>query len=187
MKKTMEQQLKEIMGIDEEQHGVKGLPEELKNIKITIRNFIKIIKILIVFIIIGMVSAFAWCIIGLINYSVEPSPEVVNEIGESIILLIASAAFLAIALICKKIFVEIDKCGTPFIPQVSKGMRKIAAVICIMFFVEGAESILYPVFTGTEPKLYIDGTDFIFVSVLMLLSYIFDYGCKLQKESDETL
>lgn len=187
MKKSMKQQLEEILAVTEEQQGLTGMPEELKNIKVTIRNFIKCINVLTFLIIFGMVCSFIMCIIGLLDYVTEPTAEAINEVGEGIAMFISTIAFLAIAIICRNIFKEIDKSDTPFIPQVSKGMRKIAAVMCIMFFVEGAESVVYPIFTGTEPKLYINTTDFIFISVLMLLSYIFDYGCKLQKESDETL
>ncbi len=161
MKKSTEQ-IKEIMR--------ENIPEELKNIKIQIKSVIKIIKIFM-FIMIGCtVIFFADSIINAVNYAGEPNHEAANKLGESILSLISSAAWLIVTAICKNTFSEIDKSSTPFIPQVPKGIRKIAAAIIIMFLISAAEQLLYPIFTGTEPKLIIDGTNLIFVSILILLS-----------------
>lgn len=175
------------MGVTEEQQGLTGMPEELKNIKVTIRSLITCIKILITLIAVGMAGSFAMCVIGLIGYIGEPSPETADKLGEGIMLFFSAGAAIAIAIICKNIFKEIDKSNTPFIPQVPRGMRRIAAVICVMFVFQALAVLLYPMLIGSDPVLYFNWTGFIFISVLMLLSYIFDYGCKLQKESDETL
>lgn len=178
MKKSTEE-IKEIMR--------ENMPEELKNIKIQIKSVIKIIKILMFIMIVCTAVFFVNSIINTVSYAGAPNLEAANKLGESILALISSAAWLVVTVICKNIFADIDKSSTPFIPQVPKGIRKIAAAIIIMFIISAAEQLLYPIFTGVELKLVIDGTSLIFVSILTLLSYIFDYGCKLQQESDETI
>ncbi|MDE5576328.1 MAG: DUF2975 domain-containing protein [Oscillospiraceae bacterium] len=187
MKKPMKQQLNEIIKTAEEQLGVENMPEELKNIKVQIKSLLKIIKFFMAVMIVCTAVFFVSSIVNLVSYIGVPDPEAATKLGESILALISSAAWLIVTIICKNIFADIDKSSTPFIPQVPKGIRKIAVALIIMFLISAAEQLLYPIFTGIEPKLVIDGTSMIFVSVLVLLSYIFDYGCKLQQESDETL
>ncbi|MDE7279485.1 MAG: DUF2975 domain-containing protein, partial [Oscillospiraceae bacterium] len=99
-------------------------------------------------------------------------------------------SLFVISLLCKNIFMNVNQSGTPFIPQVSKGMKKIAAVIAVMLVISAAAEFLFPIIfpvLGTETKLVIDADGWLFFALLLMLSNIFDYGCKLQQESDETI
>ncbi|MDE6709319.1 MAG: hypothetical protein K2J76_02380 [Oscillospiraceae bacterium] len=69
-------------------------------------------------------------------------------------------------------------------------MKKIAVVIAVMLILSAAAEYLFPIVfpvLGIEPELVTDPAGWVFISLLLMLSVIFDYGCKLQKESDETL
>ncbi|MCM1329057.1 MAG: hypothetical protein NC253_06395 [Ruminococcus sp.] len=191
MKKSIKEQREEIAKMiaqTDEQLGVAGMPEELKNITVTIRNLIKLMNILLVLAVVMLAAELGACIDNLTEYLGAPSPETADKLGGGIMLFFAIGAAAAIAAVLKNIFKAIEKSGTPFIPQVSKGIRKITAVICFMFVFQGLAVVVYPMLTGGgDPTLYFNWTSFIFVSVLELMGYIFDYGCKLQKESDETL
>ncbi len=187
MKKTMEQQLKEILAVTEEQQGMKGLPKELKDIKIHIKNLVTVIKITMIMAIIGVALLAIGCIGLSLDYAKNPDPEAAKEIYTGIQGLIVSAAILYITIVCKRFCDNIIKSNTPFIPQVPKGLRKMAAAIVAMLLISIAASAVYSEITNTEFTLFIDTSGWIFVYVLILVSSIFDYGCKLQKESDETL
>ena len=85
---------------------------------------------------------------------------------------------------------NVNKNGTPFIPKVPKEMKKIAAVIAAMLILSAAAEFLFPIVfpvLGTESEFVTDPAGWAFLSLLLMLSSIFDYGCRLQQESDETL
>lgn len=189
MKKPMEQ-MKEMVQITEEQSDVKNMSKELENVKKQIKNLLKFIKVFAVIMILFAAYFCIDCIIDVVRYVQAPAykaPAAAIMLGESILSLISVAEYTVIAIICKNIFESIDKSYTPFIPQVPKGMRKIAFTVIAAFCASITAEVLYNQLAGTEISVYIDGTKFFLVSILMLLSCIFDYGCKLQQESDETL
>ena len=69
-------------------------------------------------------------------------------------------------------------------------MKKISAVIAVMLIISAAAELLFPIVfpaLGTEPEIVTDPVGWIFIGLLLMLSKIFDYGCKLQQESDETI
>lgn len=185
MKKPMDQ-LKEVMGVPEEQPA-NGTSKEIREIKRQIKILMGVIKIFIFLMILAIVAFSISCIVGACSYADMPNAETAEELYKYIIELIMSISFFIITMICKSIFTSINSSGTPFIPQVSKGIRKISFTICAAFLASFAVQCVYPLIMGIEQHFYVDGTSMIFVCILLLLSAIFDYGCKLQQESDETL
>ncbi|MDE5860069.1 MAG: hypothetical protein K2H23_06765, partial [Oscillospiraceae bacterium] len=186
MKKIMEQ-LKEIIGVADEHSTSNSTSKEIKEIKRQIKIYMQVIKIFMFLTILCIVTFFISCIVDVLSYAGAPNADTATELYKSILDLIISVSLFCITIICKNIFISINNSDTPFIPQVSKGIRKISFTICTAFLVSIALQCLYPIFMGIEQQFFIDGTSMIFVSILMFLRSIFDYGYKLQQESDETL
>lgn len=186
MKKPMEQ-LKEIMGVPAEQPAVDGTSKELREVKRQINLFIKLIKISfgIEILIIGLL--IIGCVGVVLDHAITQNIYTDLEIYKIIQGIIVSSAILYMTVVCMKFCENIIQSSTPFIPQVPKGLRKIAAAIAVMLLLSIAASGVYSAVTGAEFILSIDATGWAFVFILMLLSSIFDYGCKLQQESDETI
>lgn len=186
MKKPMEQ-LKEIMGVEEEQPAAKNTSKELKEVKRQIKIFMEVIPIIKVLAIICFVVIVISGIGLILDYGKSPSPETAEEIYTFVQFAVAAAATWYISAVCSSFCKKIEKSDTPFIPQVPKGLRKIAAALVVVFFISIAAETVYTEITHTEFNLVIDATLWVSVFILLLLSSIFDYGCKLQQESDETL
>ena len=186
MKKPMEQ-LKEIMGVADEQPVTNSTSKELKEVKRQIQSLLTVIKIIMGMAIISVGLLIIGCVGISLDYAITSNPEAAEEIYKAIQWLVVSAAILYITIVCKGFCENIVKSNTPFIPQVPKGLRKIAAVLVVMFLISIAAEAIYSGITHTEFNLVIDATLWVSVCILMLLSNIFDYGCKLQQESDETL
>lgn len=186
MKKPMEQ-LKEIMGVDEGQPVTNSTSKELREVKRQIKIFVKCIKAIMVIAIIAVVGFSFGCVGIALDYALTMNSDAGEEIYTAIQGIITSAAILYITAVCRKFCESIIKSETPFILQVPKGLRKIAAAIVIMIFLSIVAEAVYSVITDTEFTLFIDASGWASVCILMLLSSIFDYGCKLQQESDETI
>ncbi|MDE7289727.1 MAG: DUF2975 domain-containing protein [Oscillospiraceae bacterium] len=186
MKKPTEQ-LKEIMGAAEEQSVTNSTSKELKEVKRQIKNLLTVIKIIMTLAIIAFVVIILGGIGLAFEYAVSPSPELIEEFYIFGQFAVTAAAVWYISYVCNSFCKDIDKSNTPFIPQVPKGLRKIATALVVLFFILIAAEAVYSGITHTEFNLNIDVTLGASVCILLLLSSIFDYGCKLQKESDETL
>lgn len=179
--------LKKAMGTAEEQPVINSTSKELEEVKHQIKIFATLIKIAMGMAII-VVGLFIVGLIGIaLDYAITSNPSVAEEIYKVIQGIITSAAILYITVVCSKFCENIIKSNTPFIPQVPKGLRKIAAAVIVMLLLSLAAAAVYSGVTGTELTIYIDASGWAFVCILMLLSSIFDYGCKLQQESDETI
>lgn len=188
MKKTMKQQLEEIIAVTEEQQGLKGLPKELKEVKQQIKNLLTVIKITMGMAIIFTALLTLGCIGIALNNAITPDPEAGKLINTAIQGIIISATVVYITVVCKGFCEDIIKSSTPFIPQVPKGLRKISTAISVMIILSLAEGAVYAKIADAEFTSLVSGmTGWIFVLMLTILSYIFDYGCKLQQESDETI
>ena len=89
------------------------------------------------------------------------------------------------------IFRRFKRDNTPFVPYIGKGLRIIAIAMFVGFILIFSAHIFADVIAGAAPPHEYSGSinvsSMIMVSMFIMLSYIFDYGCKLQKESDETL
>lgn len=186
MKKPMEQ-LKEIMEVADEQPVTNSTSKELKEVKRQIKNLLTVIKIIMALAIIAFVVIILGSIGLAFEYAVSPSPELVEEFYILVKIAVTAAAVWYISSVCNGFCKDIDKSNTPFIPQVPKGLRKISAALVAMFFISIAADAVYSGITHTELNFDIDATLCASVLILTLLSSIFDYGCKLQQESDETL
>lgn len=186
MKKPMDQ-LKEIMGVPEEQPIPKGSSKEIQEIKRQLKELLKVIKIIEVIAILFTIASLMDCIGTAVEHVGMPSPEAAEKIYKSIKYAFISAVIFYITMICSRFCRDIYKSNTPFIPQVSKGLKKIAIAIVFMVLLLVFGDILYSHITDTKMEGTISWLSMAFVSILLLLSAIFDYGCKLQKESDETI
>ena len=89
------------------------------------------------------------------------------------------------------IFRRFKRDNTPFVPYIGKGLRIIAIAMFVGFILMFSAHIFADVIAGAAPPHEysgsINGSSMMMSSMFILLSYIFDYGCKLQQESDETL
>ncbi|MDE6709320.1 MAG: DUF2975 domain-containing protein [Oscillospiraceae bacterium] len=186
MKKPMEQ-LKEIMGVADEQPAANNTSKELKEVKRQIKNLLTVIKLIMALAIIAFVVIILSGIGLAFEYAVSQSSELVEEIYTFVQFAVTAAAVWYISSVCNSFCKDIDKSNTPFIPQVPKGLRKIATALVVLFFILIAAEAVYSGITHTEFNLNIDVTLGASVCILLLLSSIFDYGFKLQQESDETL
>lgn len=101
------------------------------------------------------------------------------------------ALFLAIFIIAESIFRLIQKSESPFIPEVPKRMKLIAVLLLLAqivprflgYFIRFAD-------TGRVSVTIIDEGTFVMIIIAMIIycfAAVFDYGCVLQRESDETL
>lgn len=105
--------------------------------------------------------------------------------------IIDTFTLLAVAVVGFEIFRRFKKENTPFIPYIGKGLRIIAILLFAGIILMTAAHIVSYKITGVMPPNeyngFLDYGSAIFVSLLIMLSYIFDRGCELQQESDETI
>ena len=189
MKKLMEL-LKKIIGIADEYPSRQDTSDELAKVRSSIMAMQIFAVFFMIITLIGTVVFFADCVVDLYKYMAKPSLGLAKALCIVIPDFILCLSLFVISMLCKNIFMNVNKSGTPFIPQVSKGMKKIAAVLIVMLILLTAAKFLFPIVfpvLGTEPEIVTDPVGWIFSSLLLMLSSIFDYGCKLQQESDETL
>ncbi|MCM1329058.1 MAG: DUF2975 domain-containing protein [Ruminococcus sp.] len=186
MKKPVDQ-LKTLLDVPGETPSANDHAKALKEVKRLIKLAVKLTKVFMALAAL-VIAGFILGGIGIIaDYAVTQNPDDVEEIFTAVQAVITSGAIMYICVICKKFCEKILESDTPFIPQVPKSMRKIAAVTAVMLIVSDIVSIVLSLVFGMEVKVYVDGKGWFMVFLLLLLSSIFDYGCKLQKESDETL
>lgn len=98
---------------------------------------------------------------------------------------LALAFAFGIAVLC-----SVQKSATPFNAYVGKGMRAIAVSEILSYVLRFAvKRIIAAVMTvPTAEYLGYFGIGCIaLMGLLIVISFIFDYGCELQRESDETL
>lgn len=98
--------------------------------------------------------------------------------------LVLAYAF-GIAILC-----SIKKAATPFTAFIGKGMRAIAVseILPYVFIFAAKRIIAAAVTVPTAEYSGYFGIGSVFgMLLLFVISFVFDYGCELQKESDETL
>lgn len=182
--------LKKIVGISDEQPIVQDMSDELKKVRSNMLAM-QIFSVIFMFVmLIFTVVFFVDCVTNLYEYTVKPSLGLAKALCIVIPNFILCLSLFVISLLCKNIFMNVNKNGTPFIPQVPKEMKKIAAVIAAMLILSAAAEFLFPIVfpvLGTESELVTDPAGWAFLSLLLMLSSIFYYGCRLQQESYETL
>jgi hypothetical protein len=112
--------------------------------------------------------------------------------GYVIVILIQRIAIILAMALAYSIFRTIGRGASPFSPDISKHIREIGILLII------ASVIAWPVGSMTAKAIWpdkvsypilfsIDWGNLILGFIISCLASIFQYGCNLQKESDETL
>lgn len=102
--------------------------------------------------------------------------------------LVVGAFLFAIFLLTYRMFNEISITGTPFNLKYVKTIKTIGVLVAVMTVVGGFVDSAAASYAGMETLgLITDSTGLVFGVIIFCLAYIFDYGCALQKQSDETL
>ena len=97
-------------------------------------------------------------------------------------LLISLAILLVYA-----VFNEIMKSLTPFLPENTVRIKKIALIVAILSIVGSCSDALVDYYTIGALTWRINVIGIIVAVIIYCISLIFSYGCDLQRESDETL
>lgn len=104
---------------------------------------------------------------------------------------IESVALMITAVLSCIVLWRCLKAKTPFVPKMGKYLRIIAftilAALILMFIMRIIAETIAGDGIHNEYRGILNGGYGIFVSLLIMLSYIFDRGFELQQESDETL
>ncbi len=137
--------LKKIVGISDEQPIVQDMSDELKKVRSNMLAM-QIFSVIFMFVmLIFTVVFFVDCVTDLYEYTVKPSLGLAKALCIVIPNFILCLSLFVISLLCKNIFMNVNKNGTPFIPQVPKEMKKIAAVIAAMLILSAASKFLFPI------------------------------------------
>lgn len=89
----------------------------------------------------------------------------------------------------ERIFLEIHREGTPFSVSHVIRIKKAAALALILSILSGTDQNVETAILTGEPMILvgIEVLWILFAVIIYCLAHIFDYGCQLQQESDETL
>lgn len=124
-------------------------------------------------------------------YDVMPSSDKAYYLWNYPSNVIESVAFIITAVLSCFILWRCLKAKTPFVPKMGRYLRIIAftilAALLLMFIMRIIAETIAGDGIHNEYRGFLNGGDGIFVTILIMLSYIFDRGFELQQESDETL
>ena len=112
-----------------------------------------------------------------------------NMIPLVALLIVQLAMVFVVLLIIHRIFTTISREHTPFMVVNVKRMKQVAILLLVMESVEGTLGFIVQRVV-TVQGLYnysIDLTWVLIAGVIYCIALIFDYGCQLQQQSDETL
>lgn len=153
--------------------------------------------ILVMCIIGGLAAAFmsAMYILGIAIDSEFATPHVAEEIYCMINGVLIVAGLITACYFSVKIFNALKTGETPFRHDIADKIKKAGIVLILTGLFGSVTEFIYTVlvdkgvFVGQNTIGVISGCeDMIILSmVLMAVAYVFNYGCKLQQESDETL
>ena len=101
--------------------------------------------------------------------------------------IIQLVAVFMVFLTLHRIFSAICKDHTPFTNINAKRMRKVAVLIIAMGAISSITEFIAHKLITTQDGYSIDGTWLVMAAVIYCIALIFDYGCQLQQQSDETL
>ena len=101
----------------------------------------------------------------------------------------ANIIFAAIFWFIRQIFRNIEKFDTPFVKENSRAILAMGITVVVLCYVQENLFPLISYIQGTgNPTFTLIDFGCLFPGIQFLcLSYIFEYGCVLQRESDETL
>lgn len=106
----------------------------------------------------------------------------------SVAVFVVSAFLFVILLITYKMFKKIHESYTPFDEQHVKSIKTIGILVMVMTLVGRiVDSTASSIIGISTLGISTDSTGIILGLIIFCLAYIFDYGCMLQKQSDETL
>lgn len=94
---------------------------------------------------------------------------------------------LAVIFVATRIFCRIEKTGTPFLPVVAKSMKTLALLFAFFFAVP---EWLYQIVRVDRGLIIFHGNTFFALlcgGIVFCFATVFEYGCLLQTENDETL
>ncbi|MCM1184288.1 MAG: hypothetical protein NC337_13035 [Roseburia sp.] len=104
------------------------------------------------------------------------------------VLLLADTAFLAVILfLVHAIFRDIGKGCTPFTHQNTARIKGIAIAAILLSLVGGCADAFVDYYTIGELTWRVNLVGLISGMAIYCIALIFDYGCDLQRQSDETL
>jgi len=100
---------------------------------------------------------------------------------------IRSGIIFSLLFILHRIFSDISRSYTPFEKKQARRMKKVAVIALILgiseyVFESIAQSVLNRATAGSIDLIW-----FVLAVVIYCMAQIFDYGCQLQSQSDETL
>ncbi len=167
---------------------IMGLPEKTDP-KSEFKGMVKSIMPIMRFFQVFMIGMLFISVIEIIISAVQSDFE---EMYNSIFMFIDCAAFAAICTIGCGIIKLFRASETPFVTGVPKRLRAMAFITLGAFLVSVGVKLVFKALTESVPRggyigYFENPYGMIFVTLLIMLSYIFDIGCKLQQESDETL
>ncbi|MDO5400958.1 MAG: DUF2975 domain-containing protein [Eubacteriales bacterium] len=171
---------------------------KLRKTSRTIAVFLSIGKISSI---VGIVLAGAGLVCGLIGrpdiqgwfmgvekYAQAPGADVLLPM----MIVATMAALLVAAALChllEQVFRGIGEDGTPFNPAHVSCIKRVAwLALALSVMVSVADNLEAALLTGERLVLLeLDMAALLFAAIIYCLAYVFEYGCKLQQESDETL
>ncbi len=165
---------------------IMGLPEDPKS---ELKNMMEIMTPLMRMLQVMMIGGLFFYAVDLIISAVQSDFE---EMYSSIFMFIDCAAFAAICTIGCGIIKLFKASETPFVSGIPKRLRVMAFIMMGAFLISTGVKLVFKAVSDAVPQggyigYFENPYSMIFVTLLIMLSYIFDIGCKLQQESDETL
>lgn len=97
---------------------------------------------------------------------------------------------VAILIIVSKIFTDIHKSGTPFLPKHPQRLKLVAILVICMAIMPSLVSFIFnlTVYGGSVIATFpVSIIEIIFGLIILSVAYIFEYGCRLQETEDTTL
>ncbi len=184
------------------ENAVKSIEKTLENDK---KNFIFVCKmgevfsiLLIVLCIVGGLAAAFMSVMYILGIAID-NEFATPHIAEEIYCMVNGVCItIGMGIACKfavKIFSELKTGETPFRLNIAENIKKAGISLILTGFFGSVTEFIYnvlvenKVFLGENTIGIINGCeDMVMLSiVIMAVAYIFNYGCKLQQESDETI
>lgn len=127
-----------------------------------------------------LLAVIVWSIVECARQNWDtPVPDIAKMFASMILL-------LGVLLIAVYIFYKINKSGTPFHPEVVKAMKLTALMVAFLIAVPDR---IYQLAADMGLKLF--GSNDLFAllcgGIVFCFAIVFEYGCVLQTENDETL
>ena len=125
---------------------------------------------------------------GVLSYAAQSSPKLCFMAGMAVYVLLGAVTTWILWLV-RRIFRNVEKKETPFEKENSRAVRRIGLLVVVYSLIY---TLVLPLLClalglGRAQVSLVDGKMVLVGCLIVSLSYIFEYGSALQKESDETL